>query len=130
MRFHTAILVARAHNRYTQRVARHRDSPAETSRYKLSETNREMISRIPVRNNNKTNPYITLNKKAFRVQILCDGLVFFSSRKLKWRSAVSRIRLYVAMSRLRAELCARHDKKKKKCSEEDVTSVNEKYDFP
>lgn len=30
VRFHTAVLVARAHNRYPKRVARHRDSPAET----------------------------------------------------------------------------------------------------
>lgn len=30
--FHTAVLVARAHNRYTKRLARHRGSPVETSR--------------------------------------------------------------------------------------------------
>lgn len=36
VRFHTAVLVARAHNRYTQRVARHRDSPAETTTHKLN----------------------------------------------------------------------------------------------
>lgn len=40
VRFHTAVLVARAHNRYPQRVARHCDSPAETNRHKPSETNR------------------------------------------------------------------------------------------
>lgn len=52
VRFHTAVLVARAHNRYTQRVARHCDPPAETKRQTLTKLI-EVVSLNHVTKNNE-----------------------------------------------------------------------------
>lgn len=97
MRFHTAVLVARAHNRYTQRVARHCDSPAETKRDTLSQSKTDSYTDPRDSNEERETPASGYTTKRFAREH-CDGSRLLFEQEVKMAEIPELTMVYGVMS--------------------------------